>query len=280
MAGTGAALLGVSAWVIWRARREPQFFMGWLWYLGTLVPVIGLVQVGVQSMADRYTYLLMIGLSIMVAWAVPCGVAAHPVQKRVLATTTAVVLGLCAVLCRIQIGYWKNAETLFRHDLAVTSPNPVAHNNLGAALKVAGKRKEAVREFEEAVRLNPNDGYAQINLGTALLEFGKFPDAIRHLEQAVRVKPDSVIAHNALGVALLNAGETREATAQFERALELDPDSADPHYNLGLILRQAGKTQDAIAQFEQAVRLKPDFTKAQQDLAQLRANQSPVNNRN
>jgi tetratricopeptide (TPR) repeat protein len=230
-------------------------------------------------MADRYTYIPMIGLLIMVAWGVPRRIADQRVRKWVSAAAAA-LLGLCAVLCRFQLCYWKNTETLFRHALEVTSANWVAHNNLGAALKLAGKRKEAVREFEEAVRLNPNDGYAQINLGTALLEVGKFPDAIRHLEQAVRIKPDSVIAHNVLGVAFLNAGEIQKATAQFERALELDPDSADPHYNMGLVLRKAGKAQDAIAQFEQAVRLKPDFTKAKQELAQLRAAQSPVDLRN
>ncbi|MGD0650692.1 MAG: tetratricopeptide repeat protein [Verrucomicrobiia bacterium] len=279
VAVTGAVLLGVSAWVIRRARCEPQFVVGWLWYLGTLVPVIGLVQVGSQSMADRYTYIPMIGLLIMVAWGVPRRIADQRVRKWVSAAAAA-LLGLCAVLCRFQLCYWKNTETLFRHALEVTSANWVAHNNLGAALKLAGKRKEAVREFGEAVRLNPNDGYAQINLGTALLEVGKFPDAIRHLEQAVRIKPDSVIAHNVLGVAFLNAGEIQKATAQFERALELDPDSADPHYNMGLVLRKAGKAQDAIAQFEQAVRLKPDFTKAKQELAQLRAAQSPVDLRN
>jgi Flp pilus assembly protein TadD len=274
IAGAGAILLGVSAWVIWRARREPQFVVGWLWYLGTLVPVIGLVQAGSQSMADRYTYLPLIGVFTMAAWLIPNAALGKKVERMITAGVAAVILILYAVLCRWQIQYWSNGVTLFEHALAVTTNNWVAHNNLGAALKLSGKRKEAAREFAEAVRINPKDPYAQVNLGIALLEVGQISDAIPHLEQAVRIMPESAVAQNTVGVAYLNAGEVQKATAHFERAMELDPGSADPHYNLGLILRRAGKVREAIAQFEQAVRLKPDFTKAQQDLARLRAAQS------
>jgi Tfp pilus assembly protein PilF len=271
--GAGIALIVATALAIGNARRRPPVTVGWLWYLSTLVPVIGLVQVGAQAMADRYMYLPMIGLLIIVAWSVPRRIAEHPFQGRLLAAGAAVLLAVCAALCRIQVGYWRSSETLFRHALAITPGNPVAHNNLGSALKTAGRTGQAIQEFEEALRLDPKDWRAQLNLGICLLELGRFADAIQHLRQAVRTEPRSPVAHNTLGVALLNAGQYEEAASQFERALELDALSAEPHYNLGLVMRKQGRIQEAIAHFEQAVRLKPGFAKAREELATLRGGQ-------
>lgn len=272
VAGAAIVLAVITVWVVRTARREPPVAVGWFWFLGTLVPVIGLVQVGIQAMADRYAYIPMVGLLIMVAWGLPRSVTNHRRWQRALAVGAGVALSACLILCRSQIGYWKDSETLFRHALAVTPGNAVAHNNLGAALKEAGHVNEAIREFEEALRLNPKDWRAQINLGIALLERGRFREAIEHLQQAASIEPRSAIAHNTLGVALLNAGRDETAALEFEKALELDPRSAQPHYNLGLVNRRAGKVAQAIAHFEEAVRLKPDFAEAKKELASLRSN--------
>jgi tetratricopeptide (TPR) repeat protein len=263
----GALLVAVTIWVRASARRQPQFLVGWLWYLGTLVPVIGFVQVGRQSMADRYTYVPMIGLLIMIAWSIPSSIASQPWAKRLFALTAAILLGACVILCRQQISYWQNSETLFRHALTITPSNATALNNLGSALERAGRVKEAFGQFEEAVRLNPGDWRAQFNLGTTLLSLGRIQNAIPHLQRAAEMKPDLPAVRNALGVAFLNAADIEKAKAEFERVLELDPSSADAHYNLGLVLRRMGKTEEAVAHFEKAVQLRPDFTKARDELS-------------
>jgi tetratricopeptide (TPR) repeat protein len=265
----GAALLGVSGAAVWRARREPWLATGWFWYLGTLVPVIGFVQSGGQSMADRYTYIPLIGLFMMVAWAVPCAAPDQRVRKVVTAAAAAALLGACAVLCQLQVRYWKNTETLFRHAVEVTTNNSLAQCNLGVECGRAGRLQEAIAHLEEAVRIKPDYVEAHNSLGRSLMLVGKLNEAIGHLEQALRIKPDLAEAHYNLGGALGQAGRMQEAIGHYEQALRIKPDWAKAHYDLGVALERAGRMQEAIGHYEQALRLKPDLAEAHNNLGAI-----------
>ncbi|MGD0650697.1 MAG: tetratricopeptide repeat protein [Verrucomicrobiia bacterium] len=308
--GAGVVLVGVSGWVIWRGRREPHFVTGWLWYLGTLVPVIGLVQVGVQSMADRYTYLPLIGVFMMAAWCIPNAAVGQQVGRMIVAGAAALVLIVCAVLCRLQVRYWRNSVTLFEHALAVTKDNPVAHSNLGVALAEQGRVEEALGHFEQALRIEPDYPEAHNNLGLALWQKGKVQEAIRHFERVLQIRPDSAQAHSNLGVALSQEGKVQEAFGHFQQAVRINPDSAETqnnfggallqrgmvqeaighceralwiapdmaeaHYNLGIASERLGKVPEAIGHYEQALRIRPDYLGAQNDLARLLATLAPA----
>jgi Tfp pilus assembly protein PilF len=223
---SGAILVAVSSLGIRRARREPYLAVGWFWFLGTLVPAIGLVQVGSQSMADRYTYLPLIGLFIMLCWSVPARAMERRNLKVITIVAAAAVLAGCAVLSRVQVQYWRNSETLFRRALAVTRDNWVAHDGLGVVLEQSGRNPEAIGHLEQALRIKPDFPEAHCNLGIALGQAGRMPEAIEHLEQALRIKPDFPEARYNLGIALEQAGRVPEAIEQFEQALRLRPDLA------------------------------------------------------
>jgi tetratricopeptide (TPR) repeat protein len=234
--GAGAILLGITCAVLWRARREPCLVVGWLWFLGMLVPVIGLVQVGVQSMADRYTYLSSVGLFLMLAWVVPGAAAGERVRRLALAADAVAVVGICAALSVVQVRYWENTETLFGHAIEVTKDNWLAHYNLGLDLAKAGRLPEAVEHFEQSVRIKPHYVDAQFNLGLALLLLGRTQDAVGPFEQVTRITPHDADAHDNLGLALAQLGKTQEAVAQFELALWDRPDYPDAQNRLAWLL--------------------------------------------
>ena len=269
-------VLGVSAWVVWRARRDPHLVVGWLWYLGVLIPVIGLVQVGNQSMADRYTYLPLIGIFMMLAWSLPHGLEKRPIPRMIATACGVVVLIVCAVVSRRQVGYWQNSLTLYEHALAVTKHNHVAHFNLGVTLAKAGKVEDAAGQFEKALRIKPGNADVHYHLGLALALLGKGPEAVSHWEQALRIKPNQAIWHCNLGNVLFALRKVPEAIGHYEQALRIKPDYADAHYGLGLALEQTGKTQDAIRHYEQAMRIKPDAATVQNNLAWLLATLTPA----
>jgi Flp pilus assembly protein TadD len=266
LALAGMILAVVSGMVIWRERREPHLTVGWFWFLGTLVPAIGLVQVGVQSMADRYMYLPLVGLAIMVCWSVPSR-ATEPRSVPVFAGVAAVlVLAICAALSRMQVQYWRNSETLFRHALDVTQDNWLAHTNLGVALAQTGNIEEAFAHYEQALRINPDLADTHYNLGIALERTGRRPEAIQEMEHAVRLRPQFVEARNDLGIALAQAGRYPEAVEHLERALSLNPDLADAHYNLGTVFAQLGRTPEAIEHLQRALQINPDLADAHYNL--------------
>jgi Flp pilus assembly protein TadD len=264
--GAGVGLAAVTAVVIWGARRGPWLVTGWFWYLGMLVPVIGLMQQGAESMADRFTYLPSIGLLIMLCWSVPARAVERRISKVTTCVLAAAVLAVCAALSRVQVGYWKDTETLFRHALDVTQDNWLAYNNLGSALERAGKLKEAIAQCEQAVRIRPDYAEAHNNWGNALRQSGRIPEAIEQYEQALRIEPDFAKAHYNLGVALWQAGRTEDAIGHYEQALRIKPDYAAAHYNLGTTLGQAGRIPEAIEHLEQALRIKPDYAAAHYNL--------------
>ncbi len=258
----GAILAVVSGAVIWRALREPHLAVGWFWFLGTLVPAIGLVQVGSQTMADRYMYLPLIGLAIMLCWSVPSHLLERWNLKVITGVAAAAALAVCAVLSRAQVGYWKDSETLFRHALDVTRDNWMAHYNLGNFLGQTGRMPEAIAHFEQALRIRPDYAEAHCNLGIALMQSGRVPEAIVQYQQALEIKPGDAEAHCNLGNALGRVGRVPDAIAQYQQALEIMPDFAEAHYNLGNALGRVGRVPDAIAQYQQALEIMPDFAEA------------------
>ena len=262
----GGLILGISVLLFVKRRRYPFLLMGWLWYCGTLVPVIGLVQVGGQAMADRYTYIPSLGVLILAIW------GAYELTRRwryhviALSVAGSAAIVLCLALTRQQLGYWKDSETLFRHALEVTENNHIAHNNLGTALDKKGQIDEAISQFQEAIRLKPDYAEAHNNLGIALDKKGQTDEAISQFQEAIRLKPDYAEAHNNLGNALDKKGQSDEAISQFQEAIRLKPDDASAYYNLGTALDKKGQSDEAISQFQEAIRLKPDYAEAHDNL--------------
>jgi tetratricopeptide (TPR) repeat protein len=277
--------------------------MGWLWFCGTLVPVIGLVQVGGQAMADRYTYLPHIGILIAITWAVADWTTKAESRKQKaetgrkadggrhqspilnsrssmivflsVAATTAILL--CVALTRQQLRYWKDGETLFRHALAVTENNCVTHNSLGIALGAKGQNDAAVGQFQEAIRLSPGYAYAHNNLGTALGRNDQIDGATSQFQEAIRLKPGYADAHKNLGTVLGMKGQIDEAINQFQEAIRLKPDDAEAHCNLGTVLGMKGQVEEAINQFQEAIRLKPNYADARNNLDRaLKMKQAPA----
>jgi tetratricopeptide (TPR) repeat protein len=269
-------LVGISILVLRERRSRPYLAVGWLWYLGTLVPVIGLIQVGAQARADRYMYLPMVGLSIMLAW----GLWEALPSKAAISAAIAACLA-CAVACEAQIQYWRNSETLFRHALDVTSGNYLAHHNLGVALAGEGRLPEAIQQYQAALQIEPDAANVQTDYGNALAKSGHVSEAIAHYQAALRALPDSPITHNDLANALAaTPGRMPEAIAEYQTALRLKPDyeearnnlaliqsnGAEMQYNIGVDLARSGKAEAAILHFEEALRLRPDYVDAHNNL--------------
>jgi len=264
--GVAMGLAGVTATVIWKAQRAPWLVTGWFWFLGTLVPVIGLVQVGKQSMADRYTYYPLVGLFIMLCWSVRGRLLERHACKVGIGVATGVILIACAAVSRVQAGYWKDSETLFYHALKATRGNWLAQYNLGVDLKRAGRVQEAVGHYEQALLIRPDFAEAHSNLGAALEQLGQVQEAIDHYERALQLKPKLAVAHYDLGVALERTGKRQKAIAQYEKALQLKPDLAEAHFSLGLAWKQDGRVEEAVGQYKEALRIKPDYVDAQINL--------------
>ena len=238
-------LTGISVLVIRERHRRPYLAVGWLWYLGTLMPVAGLVQAGEQSMADRYTYLPLIGLFIIIAWGVADITQKLRHQRLVLAASTGVLLSAFMISAYSQAGHWRNSITLYKHTLSVTDDNWLAHNNLGVALAEHGSFDEAISHYSRAVRIKLDYASAHNNLGLALAMQERFKEAIGHFSRAVQIKPGDAEAHNNLGVALVRVGRLREAIGHFSRALQINPNDAVARRNLHFFSRAVGKYPEA-----------------------------------
>jgi tetratricopeptide (TPR) repeat protein len=261
-----ASVLALGSWlVVGEARRRPYLAVGWLWFLGTLVPVIGLVRAGDQAMADRFTYVPQVGLLVMAVWG-----AAELAGARWRAAATGVALAsvaACMAVTSVQLGHWRNSATLFTHALAVTHENHVAHTNLGEVLVREGRIAEAERHFAEALRIRPAYAKAQVNYGMALAHRGERAAAVRHYAEAVRLDPGGAMAHYNWGLLLAERGALDEAIVHYREALRLDPDYAKAHTNLGWALAAQGKREEAVAEYRAALRLRPDLATAHNNLA-------------
>ncbi|HXC99660.1 MAG TPA: tetratricopeptide repeat protein [Verrucomicrobiae bacterium] len=262
----GGFLTVLSALFWWQRSQHPFLLMGWLWFLGTLVPVIGLVQVGDQALADRYTYISSLGIFILVSWGVYELSRGWRYQVEGLSLAGCAVLVLCLAMTPRQLGYWQDSVALFRHALVVTENNPLAHGNLGAALLDKGQNEEAIEQLQEAIRLKPDFAGARNNLATALSNTGRMGEAIDQFQEAVRLGPDDARAHDNLGAALGRKGQMDAAIDQFREAIRLKPDFAGAHNNLGNALSSEGRLDAAIGEFQEAINLKPDFADAYNNL--------------
>ena len=239
--GASALFAIISLGVIITMKRRPYLLVGWLWYIGTLVPVIGLVQVGAQALADRYAYLTLIGLFIMIAWGVPEFIARWRHRMWGLSLSIGVILVICIICSKIQVQYWYNGVTLFERAIQVTGNNFRMHDNLGLALVRQGKSDEAYPHFKEALRIKPDYAKSHHNVGTYYLFKGKLNEAITHYNAALQINPDFEKTHHNLGLVLVRLGRLQEAIIQFREALRIRPDYIKANQNLKQALEAQGK---------------------------------------
>ncbi len=257
-----ALLLAISTAVFTVRRKCPYLVVGWLWYLGTLAPVIGLVQVGSQKMADRYTYLPQIGLYTALAWgAIEAARTWHWRRWCFAAVPALVVVGLIGCAWQ-QTRHWRNSNTLWTHTLACTSLNPIAHYDLAQFLAVHGQADRAIAEYQKALELNPGSYEAHTSLGVALAGHGQTDEAMAHYRKALEINPNYAKANNNLGVALAARREFDEAIKHYQKALANEPDYAEAHYNLGLALGRRGQFDEAIPHYRKAIEIKPGYIDA------------------
>jgi len=269
VAGSAMLLVAISLGSFWLRRRYPHMIVGWLWYVGTLVPMIGIVQVGEQAMADRYTYLPIVGLFIVLAWTVPALLTHWNHQRRALAVCACAVLVALVGVTRRQATYWRDSVTLWEHALSVTRNNFRAQNTLGSALLEEDRYAEAAPHFAQALRFRPDDAEAHYALGHCLLNLGQTAQAAEHFAEVLRLDPAHVNAHVDWGVVSGGQGDIDEAIAHLRRALELEPDNADAHYNLGAAFALLGKRDEAAEHFSAVLRIQPGDPEAQQALSAL-----------
>jgi Flp pilus assembly protein TadD len=301
----GLFLIVITAWVVRGMLRRGWMAVGWFWYLGTLVPVIGLVQVGGIARADRCTYIPMIGIYVLAAWGLGDLSRRFRIPGQVQAGVAASWLLALAVCAWIQIGYWQGTEPLFRRALQVTENNwlahsivgqleeregrdadavehyrealriwpdlPEVHNALGGALDRVGKVDEAIANFREELRIQPRFAPAHYNLGVIYYRIGRIDDAVACFRETLRIRPDHPEAHNNFGVCMLEAGRVEEAMVHFRGALRVRPDYSEAHRNLGMALSRVGFLGEALDHLREAVRLRPDYVEARNNLGVLYA---------
>jgi protein O-mannosyl-transferase len=270
--GLAIVLLGMaSAGAIAQRHKQPYLVTGWFWYLVMLLPVIGLIQVGSQAHADRYTYLSQIGIYLLLAWGITDALAPRfatgrirrgGLQRRILAATASIAIIALAWRAHIQASYWRNGESLWRHALAVTSGNFMAHDGLGQQLANRGRLQEAIDQFQKALNINPGYPEIETNLIIALRKKGRTDEAIPHLQTLVKKVPNDPQAHYNLGNALLRKGDSQSAIAAYEKALSIQARYPDAHYNLGIALDRNSQIDEAIVHYREAVKEEPNYAQA------------------
>jgi len=296
IAGAALVLVCITGISVAAAQRHPYLIVGWLWYLLTLVPVIGLVQVGQQFIADRYTYIPFIGLFVMMVWGLSAILSARSHGGIVLASMAGLTVSVCTILAWRQLGYWKNTITLFDHACDAIADNYVAHNILGDTLVKMGRIDEGIVHYSKALQVWPDDSQALIGMGVAfsrqgkmdqalhyydeelrnhpesadghyskglvLMKQGDLDTAIWHYREALRIEPNQVGAQMNLGTALIREGKTEEGFGYYYAALRNNPRNAEAHVTVGLALAMEGKLDDGMRYFEEAIQIKPDFADA------------------
>ena len=273
----GALLILVTMVAFFLRERRPYFITGWLWYLVMLVPVIGLVQVGSQAHADRYAYLSQIGLSIAFVWAV--GDLVQPALWRrqlcaVLASLTVIVLGWRAW---IQTGYWRDAEQLWGHTIAVTGQNDFAHFGFGKYLLESHRLDEAIAQFKIVLATHPHDPDANFQMGHAFVEKGDVNAGISYFEQTLKTRPKDPDVRTTVGNLLLKSGRAQEAVEHYRIVVQREPSSALAHYNLAVGLHRLGQLPEAIAQYKEALALDPKYPDAKEFLRQAESENGQAN---
>ncbi len=249
----------VSAAVLRWGRQYPYLPVGWFWYLGTLVPVIGLLQIGSQAMADRYSYIPLIGLFIMAAWGTADVLKKYRYRQAILGSLALIsIIGSITVTSQ-QLRYWQNGITLFRHNIATTTPSYINHYNLGVTLMDKGDYAEAISEFQKALQLRPDSAAAHNNLGISLYGQGEIQKAVNEYKAALMLKPDHVNAHMNLAMAFYQQGDLEASISHLRDALRLQPKLAYAHYQLALALKKQGNVEEAKSHYESAIQINPAY---------------------
>jgi tetratricopeptide (TPR) repeat protein len=281
--GLAAVFLAAVSLFVWKLRlTRPYLVTGWLWYLGTLVPVIGLVQVGQQAMADRYAYVPLIGLFVMLVWGVDDWLDSRKISLPARAGAAAVILIAFSILTWRQVGYWRDSDTLWSHALAMTENNLFAEESIGKSLVRAGHLQDALPHLEAVVRIDPRNPTRRTNLGSGLAQSGRYQDAVREYETAISLTSDSEVRIRCYEtIALLYGllGDYPRVRETYRQALQLDPaqasqieqrlsqqaadENSGPAYlQLGLFLDETGKPSEARSAFAQALKLDPALDEA------------------
>jgi Tfp pilus assembly protein PilF len=263
---TGLALMAITVLVIKTLPTRPFMFVGWFWYLGTLVPVIGLVQVGVQAMADRYTYVPMIGLFLMVAWGIPQLARKWHGKMKLRTIMSVAVLAALTTVSWFQVRYWKDSNTLYQRALDVTSNNYVIHLNLGFALADQGRFEDATLQYKAALQIKPDFERAHVGIGLALKSQGKLTESIDYYQKLLKAKPGYAGVQYNLGVALLHKGAIDDAIPHLQKAVQIKNDYAEAYNSLGAAMLLKGNIQAALRLFRQALTIRPEYAIAQKNL--------------
>jgi len=298
-----ALLLGLSIFIVRARRQRPWLLTGWFWFLGMMIPVIGLVQVGPQAMADRYSYLSFTGLFIILSWGAEAIIQKSHQRKTGLQIAAALMIIGCALLSWRQTGYWKNSGVLFQHALDVTASNYIAYADLGdyelaqghgeqaitlyqdaiklaphfaplyaqlgSALCQTERLDEGIQAFKQSISLDPKAAQAHADFGSALVQAGQYDSAINEYQETIRLDPDYLEAYDLLGVTLENAGRFDEAIAWLGKAVRLYPSYVEAHNNLGLAFENKGQTNQAISEYQETIRLDPSFAKGYLNLGMI-----------
>jgi len=266
-------LVGVTAIAVRFIRKAPYLAVGWFWYLGSLVPVIQVVQTGKHAMADRYAYIPLIGIFIIIAWGLPMLMEKWRYKKKALSILVGTLIPVLMMTTWIQVSYWKDTETIFKHTIRVIdnkySDIALTHNNLGIVLENKGRINEAMTHYRTAIKIKSDFALPHNNLGNILFTIRDNNEAITHYQTALEINPGYAIAHNNLGIVLEVQGKLKEAIDHFKEAVRLNPELVLAHYNLGALLKNAGKLKEAIVQYRLAIKFKPDFALAHNNLGNI-----------
>jgi tetratricopeptide (TPR) repeat protein len=266
--GAVLLLIAVTISVIRTAKRFPYLTMGWLWFTGTLVPVIGIVQVGTQAMADRYTYIPLIGLFVMAAWGIPellkkWQPTRFPTpRKKALFGSSAILLLSFSIVTWIQVGYWRNDIALYDHSLKVAGPSDVIYRNRGFAYGKLGNKRQAISDFDRAIEINRKYLDAYNNRGIAYSELGNYRQAISDYDRAIEINPEYARPYINRGAAYSELGNQRQAISDFDRAIEINPESAEAYINRGATYGKLGDQRQAISDYDRAIEINPGYAEA------------------
>jgi tetratricopeptide (TPR) repeat protein len=257
--GSVFLLIAITLVVFWRAKKSPYLVTGWLWYIGTLVPVIGILQAGSQAMADRYTYISLIGLFIMVAWGVPDLLKKWNYRKEILLTLSILIILCLSIKTWTQAGYWQDSITLYDHTLKVTDYNWLIYINRGVAYNDLGNYRQAIEDYGQAIEIKPDYADAYYNRGRAYNDLGNHRQAIEDLNRAIEINPGNSSAYNNRGAAYNGLGNYRQAIEDLNRAIEIKPRYAEAYNNRGISFKSLGNYRQAIEDYGRAIEIKPGF---------------------
>jgi tetratricopeptide (TPR) repeat protein len=257
----------ISAAVIYSAKG--YLITGWFWYIGTLVPVIGLVQIGSQMMADRYTYLPSIGIFIMFAWGINELISRWRCRKIIIGICACIVLAALSICTVLQQRYWRSDSVLYAHAVSVTKNNYIMICNYGITLSEEGRDNEALEQFDKSVHINPDYFYAYHGFGTVFLKQGKYAEAIEYFNKAIHFRPDYYKSYYGLGMALLKQDQINEAVENWKKALSLNPDYYPAGFNIGAAMAELGRYEEAIKYFNAVIKTEPDFAEAYYEMGRV-----------